>query len=466
MRLRKELLLGAVFAAGIASGVALGPVGRQLGLRPGLRAAHADEAQNTETYRLLSLFGRIFEIVRADYVQPVADHDLIENALNGMLTGLDPHSSYMTPKAFRDMQAETRGRFGGLGLEVTQESGVIKVVSPIDDTPASRAGIKPGDLIVLLDGKSVQGMSLNDAVDQMRGNPGTSIRLTIKRDGVDKPVEVTLVREIIHTKVVRQRLINDVGYIRLTSFDEQAATALRQAIRSLQQQDGDRLRGYVLDLRNNPGGLLDQAVAVANEFLDSGEIVSTRGRHADDAQSWFARPSRDIIGGAPLVLLVNSGSASASEIVAGALQDDHRAVLLGTRSFGKGSVQTVIPLEGDGAIRLTTARYYTPSGRSIQGVGIVPDVEVHETRVQEAKFWPSHEADLSHILEPKALGDAAASAAAPPPRQDLPAVAKQIPHDPPAGWPKLEPDQPNTDFQLQQAIELVRSMAGQAHAAR
>ena len=464
MRLRKDLLLGAVFAAGIAGGVALGPLGRQLGLGHGLPAAHADETSNADTYRLLSLFGRVFEIVRADYVQPVPDNDLIENALNGMLTGLDPHSSYMNPKAFRDMQAETRGRFGGLGLEVTEENGVIKVVSPIDDTPASRAGIKPGDLIVLLDGKSVQGMSLNDAVDRMRGNPGTSIKLTIKREGVDKPVEVTLVREIIHTKVVRSRLINDVGYIRLTSFDEQASTALRQAIRSLQQQGGDRLRGYVLDLRNNPGGLLDQAVAVANEFLDSGEIVSTRGRHPDDAQSWFARPARDVIGGAPLVVLINSGSASASEIVAGALQDDHRAVLLGTRSFGKGSVQTVIPLEGDGAIRLTTARYYTPSGRTIQGVGIVPDVDVHEARLEEAKFWPAHEADLTHILDSKALGDTAGSPAAPP-RQDLPPLAKQIQHEPPAGWPKFEQDQPNTDFQLQQAIELVRAMAGQAHAA-
>jgi carboxyl-terminal processing protease len=464
MRLRRELLLSVVFAAGIAGGVALRPIGRELGFRVELRPAQAEDASNAQTYRLLSLFGRVFEIVRADYVQPVPDRDLVENALNGMLTGLDPHSSYMNPNAFREMQAETRGRFGGLGLEVTQEEGVIKVVSPIDDTPAARAGIKPGDLIVLLDGKSVQGMSLSEAVDQMRGNPGTSIRLTIKRAGVDKPVEVTLTREIIHTKVVRQRLFNDVGYIRLTSFDEQAATALRQAVRSLQQQDGDHLRGYVLDLRNNPGGLLDQAVAVANEFLDSGEIVATRGRHPDDAQSWFARPSRDVIGGAPLVVLINSGSASASEIVAGALQDDHRAVLVGTRSFGKGSVQTVIPLEGDGAIRLTTARYYTPSGRSIQGVGITPDVEVHESRVEEARFWPAHEADLAHILGAKALGDTAA-AAPPPPRQDLPALAKQIPHEPPAGWPKFEQDQPNTDFQLQEGIELVRAMAGQAHAA-
>lgn len=465
MRLRKQVLLGAVFAAGVAAGSASGFIGRGLVVRWGVPAAFAQEGGNTETYRLLSLFGRIFEIVRADYVQPVPDRDLIENALNGMLTGLDPHSSYMTPKAFRDMQAETRGRFGGLGLEVTQENGLIKVVSPIDETPASRAGIKPGDLIVLLDGKSVQGISLTEAVDQMRGNPGTSIRLTIKRAGVDKPIEVNLTREIIHTKVVRQRLVDDVGYIRLTSFDEQASTALRQAVNTLQQQAGNHLRGFVLDLRNNPGGLLDQAVAVSNEFLDGGEIVSTRGRHTDDAQSWYAKPSHDLINGLPLVVLVNSGSASASEIVAGALQDDHRAVLLGTRSFGKGSVQTVIPLEGDGAIRLTTARYYTPSGRSIQGVGIVPDVEVHESRSEEARFWPAHEADLSHVLAGKSAGDAGAQQPLPPPRQDLPPIAKQLPHDPPAGWPNFEPDQPSTDFQLQQALVLVRGMADQGHAA-
>jgi carboxyl-terminal processing protease len=463
MRLRREVLLGAVFAAGVAAGAASILVGREGSVRLGMPAARAQEATNPDTYRWLSLFGRVFEIVRADYVQPVPDHDLIENALNGMLTGLDPHSSYMTPKAFRDMQAETRGRFGGLGLEVTQENGLIKVVSPIDDTPASRAGIKPGDLIVLLDGKSVQGMSLTEAVDQMRGNPGTSIKLTIKRIGVEKPVEVTLTREIIHTKVVRDRLIDDVGYIRLTSFDEQAAAALRQAVSSLQQQAGNRLRGFVLDLRNNPGGLLDQAVAVSNEFLDGGEIVSTRGRHTDDAQSWYAKPNRDLINGLPLVVLINSGSASASEIVAGALQDDHRAILLGTRSFGKGSVQTVIPLEGDGAIRLTTARYYTPSGRSIQGVGIAPDVEVHESRTEEARFWPAHEADLSHVLA-GTTGDAKAQQP-PPPRQDLPPIAKQLPHDPPPGWPTLDPDKPATDFQLQQAVVLIRAMAPQGHAA-
>ncbi len=461
MRLRKELVLGAVFVAGVGAGAGAAAIGWVHGARPGVARAFADEGASPETYRLLSLFGRVFEIVRADYVQPVSDKDLVDNALNGMLTGLDPHSSYMNAKAFRDMQAETRGRFGGLGLEVTQENGVIKVVSPIDDTPAFRAGIKPGDLIVLLDGKSVQGMTLTEAVDKMRGDPGTKIRLTIKRPGVDKPIEVSITREIIHTKDVRQRLIEDIGYVRLTSFDEQAASGLRRAIRSLKKQSGNHLRGFVLDLRNNPGGLLDQAVAVANEFLNGGEIVSTRGRHTDDAQSWYARPNQDALAGVPMVVLINNGSASASEIVAGALRDNRRAALLGTRSFGKGSVQTVIPLEGDGAIRLTTARYYTPSGRSIQGLGIAPDVVVHESRGEENSFWPAHEADLSHVLsrEPLDKGQAAA-----PPREDLPAVASQIPHEPPKTWPKFDPQKPSTDFQLHEALVLVRAMAGQTRA--
>jgi carboxyl-terminal processing protease len=466
MRLRGGLLLGATFTAGVAAGVAFGLLGRDLGIRLGVPAAFAGQAGESDTYRLLHLFGRVFEIVRSDYVQQVSDRDLVDNALNGMLTGLDPHSSYMTPKAFQDMQAETRGRFGGLGMEVTEENGVVKVVSPIDDTPASRAGIKPGDLIVLLDGRSVQGLSLTEAVDAMRGAPGTTIKLTIKRAGIDKPVEITLTREIIHTQVVRQRLIDGIGYIRLTSFDEQATTALAQAIKTLQRQSGGGLRGLILDLRNNPGGLLDQAVAVTNEFLEQGEIVSTRGRHADDGQSWHARPNRDIAGGLPLVVLINSGSASASEIVAGALQDDHRAILLGTRSFGKGSVQTVIPLEGDGAVRLTTARYYTPSGRSIQGVGIVPDVEVAEARTDEARFWPEHEADLTHVLSRQANGEKGGKpAAAAPPRTDLPPIVKEIPRQPPAGWPKYDTDKPDTDFQLQQALRLVRAMPEQAHAA-
>jgi len=463
MRLRNGLLLGGVFIAGLAAGSVSGLLGRAFGVRLGMQPAFAEAGQDSNTYRLLSLFGRVFEITRADYVQPVSDRDLIDNALNGMLTGLDPHSSYMSAKEFRDMQAETRGRFGGLGLEVTEENGVIKVVSPIDDTPASRAGIKPGDLIVLLDGKSVQGVSLSEAVDAMRGAPGTTIKLTIKRPNVDKPIEVSLTREIIHTQVVRQRLIGDIGYVRLTSFDEQAADALRQAIRSLQRQAaGGQLRGLVLDLRNNPGGLLDQAVAVANEFLDGGEIVSTRGRHPEDVQSWSARPNRDVAGGTPLVVLINNGSASASEIVAGALRDDRRAVLLGTRSFGKGSVQTVIPLAGDGAMRLTTARYYTPSGRSIQGVGIAPDVEVADSHAEQAQFWPAHEADLSHVLSNK--GQSGKDAAAEAPRRDLPPIARSIPHQPPAGWPNFDPEQPPTDFQLQQALVLLRGMPGATHA--
>ena len=360
--------------AGVAIGPASGLISRHLGYDLGLSAFAAQDSNRTDTYRLLTLFGDVFERVRAEYVDPVSDKDLIENSINGMLTGLDPHSSYMNAKAFRDMQVQTKGEFGGLGIEVTQDNGFIKVISPIDDTPASKAGIKAGDIITALDGKTVQGLSLQDAVDMMRGAPNSKITLTIKREGVDKPIEVSMLREIIHIQVVKDRLEPDnIGYVRLTQFTEQADPALKQAVKKLKQQAGGKLKALILDLRNNPGGLLDQAVAVSGDFVNQGEIVSTRARHPEDAQRWDAKGD-DIIDGVPLVVLINGGSASSSEIVSGALQDHHRAVLLGTRSFGKGSVQTVIPLPGNGAMRLTTARYYTPSGRSIQGQGITPDV--------------------------------------------------------------------------------------------
>src|SRR5215472_14315364 len=382
MKLRNGLLLGVAFA----SGVALGPVTETLQHRFGVSvfpSAFAQDTGHAETYRLLTLFGDVFEKVRAEYVDPVNDQDLIENAINGMLTGLDPHSNYMNAKAFRDMQVQTRGEFGGLGIEVTQENGFIRVISPIDDTPASRAGVKAGDIITALDGQTVQGMSLNDAVDKMRGAPNSKITLTIKREGVDKPILLSMQREVIHIQVVKSHLEGDVGYIRVTSFNEQTDSGLRKAIQQLKQQSGDKLRGIVLDLRNNPGGLLDQAVAVSSAFLNGGEIVSTRGRHADDAQRFDARPGADVAAGLPVAVLINGGSASASEIVAGALQDHHRAVLLGTRSFGKGSVQTIIPLPGHGAMRLTTARYYTPSGRSIQAQGIDPDIVVEAAKIEK-----------------------------------------------------------------------------------
>ena len=460
MKFRSGLLVGAAFVAGVA----LGPVSGLIGGRSPIAAAFAQDSSNGDTITLLRLFGTVFERVKAEYVEPVSDRDLIENAINGMLTGLDPHSSYMNAKAFRDMQVQTHGEFGGLGLEVTQENGIIKVVSPIDDTPAARAGIRSGDLITTIDNTTVQGLSLNDAVDKMRGPPNSTIRLVIKRENVDKPIEVTLQREVIHIQVVKSHMENDIGYVRLTQFNEQTDAGLRAAIAKFRQQAGDRLHGIVLDLRNNPGGLLDQAVAVSDDFLEQGEIVSTRARHADDSQRWNAKPG-DITGGLPMVVLTNGGSASASEIVAGALQDHHRAVVLGQRTFGKGSVQTVIPLAGNGAMRLTTARYYTPSGRSIQGLGITPDVPVAASRTETVHFGPEREADLNHTI--KNQGGTPPDAAAPP-RTDLPPIATSIPKLPPEGWPAFDAAKPDTDYQLQEGLVVVRAMAAQQqrHAAR
>jgi len=448
---RYGLLLGTAFTAGVAVGPGLGV----------LHQAFAQDSSRTDMYQLLKVFGDVLQRVRAEYVDPIDDKQLIENAINGMLTGLDPHSSYMNAKSFKDMQIQTKGEFGGLGIEVNEDKGLIKVVSPIDDTPAARGGIKPGDIITALDGKTVIGLSLNDAVDRMRGPPNSRIVLTVKRQNVDKPIEVALVREIIRLQVVKSRMEpDDIGYVRLSQFTEQADAGIKQAVRNLKQQNGGRLRGLVLDLRNNPGGLLDQAVAVSSDFVDQGEIVSTRARHPDDSQRWDAKGS-DILNGAPLVVLINGGSASASEIVSGALQDHHRAIVLGTRSFGKGSVQTVIPLPGNGAMRLTTARYYTPSGRSIQGLGIAPDVAVQETRDEPTSFGGDREADLNRALSnqggtgPQALV----------PRTDLPLAAKQILDKPPENFPKFDLTRPDdTDFQLQQAVWLAKAMVAQKSA--
>ena len=338
----------------------------------------AARAAVSDTYRELNLFGDVFERVRADYVEKPDDSKLVESAINGMLAGLDPHSSYMDPKSFRDMQVQTRGEFGGLGIEVTMEDGLVKVVAPIDDTPAAKAGVMANDVITHLDDEAVQGLTLNQAVDKMRGPVNTKIKLTIMRKGADKPIEVSIVRDIIRVKSVRWHPEGgDVGYIRITQFNEQTTDGLKQAINDLNAQLGaDKIKGYVVDLRNNPGGLLDQAISVSDTFLEKGEIVSTRGRNPEETQRFNARPG-DMTKGKPVIVLINGGSASASEIVAGALQDHKRATLIGTRSFGKGSVQTIIPLgAGNGALRLTTARYYTPSGRSIQAKGISPDIEV------------------------------------------------------------------------------------------
>ncbi len=341
-------------------------------------------AASAETYRQLSLFGDVFEKVRTDYVEKPDEGKLVESAINGMLASLDPHSSYMDRKSFRDMQTQTTGKFGGLGIEVTMEEGLIKVVTPIDDTPASKAGIMANDVIVQIDDDAVQGFTLNQAVDKMRGSVGTPVRLKIQRPGKE-PFEVTLTRDEIRIRPVRSRVEGDVGFLRITQFNEQTFEGLRAQIDKLATDIGpEKLKGFVIDLRNNPGGLLDQAILVTDAFLDRGEIVSTRGRNSDENQRFNAK-SGDLTKGKPLVVLINGGSASASEIVAGALQDHKRALVMGTRSFGKGSVQTVIPLGGNGAVRLTTARYYTPSGRSIQAKGIDPDQEVLQDIPDELK---------------------------------------------------------------------------------
>ncbi len=394
--------------------------------------AGAAPSENTvETYKELNLFGDVFEKVRSDYVDEVTDDTLIEGAINGMLTSLDPHSNYLNAKNFTDMKVQTRGEFGGLGIEVSMENGLIKVVSPIDDTPAARAGLKPGDFITQLDGTPVQGLTLPEAVEKMRGPENSEVTLKIRRTGRD-PFDVKLVRAKIKIQSVRSHLEGDsIGYIRITSFNEQTDVGLNNAMKNLKQQAGNKLAGIILDLRNNPGGLLDQAVAVSDAFLEKGEIVSTRGRRADDAQRYNAHAG-DISGGLPMAVLINGGSASASEIVAGALQDHHRSILIGTRSFGKGSVQTIIPLPGHGAMRLTTARYYTPSGRSIQAKGIDPDIIVEAAKIER----PAGETDAKK-----------------PPAKD----------DPEGGGEQgaVDPSVMGTtdDYQLARAVDMLRGIA-------
>lgn len=342
--------------------------------------ATAPAAGNEETFRQLELFGDIFERVRSFYVDDTSDKELIESAINGMLQSLDPHSSYLNEENFRDMQVQTRGEFGGLGIEVTMEQGFVRVVSPIDDTPAARAGIEAGDLITHLDGESVIGLTLADAVDKMRGRVGSDITLTIRREGRD-PFDVVVTRDVVRIQSVRSRVEGDIGYVRITTFNEQTNDGVNREIAKIKEELGERMAGLVLDLRRNPGGLLDQAIKVSDAFLERGEIVSTRGKDEDDAQRFNAQPG-DLIKGLPMVVLINGGSASASEIVAGALQDHRRAVIMGTQSFGKGSVQTIMPIPGHGAMRLTTAAYFTPSGRSIQKTGVTPDIIVEQARIE------------------------------------------------------------------------------------
>jgi len=410
-----------------------------------LAAPVAADAQNntSETYRQLDLFGDVFERVRADYVKEVGDEQLIESAINGMLSSLDPHSSYMGPKSFKDMQVQTKGEFGGLGIEVTMESGYVKVVSPIDDTPAFRAGLKSGDLITHLEGEPVQGLTLAQAVEKMRGKVDEPIKLTIRRKGRE-PFDVTLIRAVIKIQSVRWRTEDKVGYVRITSFSEQTDTGLARAVKRIKEKIGSELQGLILDLRNNPGGLLDQAIKVSDAFLERGEIVSTRSRRAADAQRFNAKAG-DITGKLPIVVLINSGSASASEIVAGALQDHRRALVVGTRSFGKGSVQTIIPLSGHGAIRLTTARYFTPSGRSIQAKGIEPDIIIEQAKLEKTDHDARRrEADLRGALANP--NDA---------KDKKPDVKDKSGKKPDA---KATPKKP-IDYQLARALDLIRGIA-------
>ena len=406
-------------------------------LSPSAKVAAAAE-NGADTYRLLNLLGDVFERVRADYVEEPTDQDLIESAITGMLVALDPHSSYLNAKSFREMQVQTRGEFGGLGIEVTMENGLVKVVSPIDDTPAFRAGVEPGDLITHLDGDPVIGLALSEAVEKMRGPVGSDLKITIRREGRE-PFDVTITRAIIKITSVRSRREGEIGYLRITSFNERTDSGVKKAMEAFHKELDDKLRGIVLDLRNNPGGLLDQAIAVSDAFLDKGEIVSTRSRRDQDTQRYNARPG-DLAKGLPLVVLTNAGSASAAEIVAGALQDHRRAIVLGTKSFGKGSVQTIIPLPGHGAMRLTTARYYTPSGRSIQSVGIEPDIEVKQARVESIETPARRrESDLRGALENE--------------------TDKDAPEKPDTDAAETKPSQTPEDYQLARALDLINGVA-------
>ena len=361
--------------------------------------ARAENRQ--ETYKQLNLFGDVFQRVQEQYVEEVTDKKLIEAAISGMLQSLDPHSSYLSPESYKDMQVKTKGKFGGLGIEITMEDGVVKVVSPIDDTPAANAGMKSGDLIIGINGESIRGLSINDAVSQLRGPVGSKVVITVVRDKKD-PFEIEIIRDVIKIRSVRHNIIKNIGYVRLTTFSDTTTSGLEKSVDEIKKKLGEKFQGLILDLRNNPGGLLNQSISVTDAFLNQGEIVSTQGRKDDDTSRIFAKKG-DIIDGKPMIVLINSGSASASEIVAGALKDHSRAIIVGTRSFGKGSVQSIIPLAGNGAMRLTTARYYTPSGISIQAKGIEPDIIVEAGITELTKKLPENrrEENLRGALDKK-----------------------------------------------------------------
>ena len=428
--MRKYLLIGAsAFVLGAGS---MAYVSQQ--------ALASAQAPNVKTYKMLELFGDVLDTVERQYVTEVDDQKLIEAAIDGMLTSLDPHSGYLNPDSFDDMRDQTRGEYGGLGLEVTSEEGVVKVISPMDGTPAFKAGVKPGDFITAVNGESVLGLSVNEAVKQMRGKPGEAVTLTIAREKSD-PFDVKIVREVIKPKSATAKMEGDYGYLRVSGFNEKTTDEAEAALAELKAKN-PKMKGLILDLRNNPGGLLDQAVGISDMFLEGGEIVSQRGRDPRDIERYNARPGDDA-GGLPMVVLVNSGSASAAEIVAGALQDRKRAEVVGLTTFGKGSVQTVIPLRGgmDGALKLTTARYYTPAGRSIQKTGIEPDLEVAETRDQAQRIanraFQFSEASFRNALNAEE-GKARRGA-------HIPAEA------PPSGF-----DEDKGDFQLARAMDVLK----------
>ncbi len=421
----QRLMMKRMIRVALVSALLAGPAG--------MLATTAEAQQNkTYDYDLLTLLGDAIAKIRDSYVEPVDDAKLIEAAVNGMLKSLDPHSAFLPPEQVKQMQVNIKGEFGGLGIEVTMEDGFVKVVTPIDDTPAARAGVQPNDLITHIDGEAVLGLSLTEAVKKMRGAVGTDILLMVNRSGVAEPFEITITRAVIKVQSVRARAEGNVAYIRISSFSEQTESGLRRSMRNLKEELGDKIEGVILDLRNNPGGLLDQAIAVSDAFLDRGEIVSTRARDVSAIERYNAKPG-DLATGLPVIVLINGGSASASEIVAGALQDHKRAILMGTRSFGKGSVQSIMQLGGGNQLKLTTARYYTPSGNSIQARGIIPDVDVPQARLEVLETSQRSEADLRNRLDNDTDGEA----------QDGDSIAA----------PAQE-----TDYQLQRALDAIHTI--------
>ena len=411
----------------------------------------AQSSSREDTYRQLGLFGDIFQRVRESYVDEIEDRELIEAAITGMLTSLDPHSTFLNTENFSEMQEQTKGRFGGLGVEITMEQGMVKVVSPIDDTPAADAGLQPEDYLIAVDDESIIGMQLSEAVERLRGKVGSKVTIKVQR-GQQEPFDVTIVRDFIKIRSVRSEIFDGIGYVRITTFSEQTTPGLMDAVDDFFREEGDDLKGIVLDLRNNPGGLLTEAVSVSDAFLEEGEIVSTRGRDVDGGSHVYAKPG-DIARGLPMVILINSGSASASEIVAGALKDHKRAVILGTRSFGKGSVQSVIPISNTSAIRLTTARYYTPSGVSIQGLGIVPDIEVELARIEPVEGGVMREEDLKGALDGSEDDDHADNDTG---NDDSDATDADSAQD---DTPDEPVDQSKVDYQLARALDLIRGVS-------